>query len=69
MRVRACDRDPSTEETDVFDLKNLAKFKRLGELSPEAYRAFVAFDAAALTGGVIPLRYKELIAVAMALAM
>jgi hypothetical protein len=36
MRVRACAQDPSTEETDVFDLKNLAKFKRLGELSPEA---------------------------------
>jgi alkylhydroperoxidase/carboxymuconolactone decarboxylase family protein YurZ len=27
----------------------------------------VAFDAAALTGGVIPLKYKELIAVAVAL--
>lgn len=51
----------------MYDLKNLAKFERIGELAPEAFRAFMAFDAAAFAGGVIPLKYKELMAVAVAL--
>jgi AhpD family alkylhydroperoxidase len=51
----------------MYDMKNLAKFKRFAELAPEAFKAFVAFDAAVVTGGVIPLKYKELIAVAVAL--
>ncbi len=51
----------------MYDMKNLAKIKRLGELAPEAFKAFVAFDAAAFAGGVIPLKYKELMAVAVAL--
>jgi AhpD family alkylhydroperoxidase len=51
----------------MYDMKNLAKFPRLGELAPEAFKAFKAFDAAAFEHGVIPLKYKELIAVAIAL--
>jgi AhpD family alkylhydroperoxidase len=51
----------------MYDMKNLAKFGRLGELAPEPFKAFVAFDAAAFAGGVIPLKYKELMAVAVAL--
>ena len=51
----------------MYDMKNLSKFNRLGELAPEAFRAFVAFDQAAFAGGVIPLKYKELIAVGVAL--
>jgi AhpD family alkylhydroperoxidase len=51
----------------MYDMKNLGKFKRLGELAPEAFKAFVAFDEAVVRGGVIPLKYKELIAVAVAL--
>ena len=51
----------------MYDMKNLAKFKRLGELAPEAFKGFVEFDAAAFRGGVIPLKYKELMAVAVAL--
>ena len=51
----------------MYDMKNLAKFPRLGELAPEAFKAFKAFDAAAFEHGVIPLKYKELIAVAVAL--
>ena len=51
----------------MYDLKNLQKFPRLGELAPEAFKAFVAFDAAALADGVIPVKYKELMAVAVAL--
>ena len=51
----------------MYDMKNLAKFKKLGELAPEAFQAFVAFDAAALKDGAIPKKYKELMAVAVAL--
>ena len=51
----------------MYDMKNLAKFKKLGELAPEAFKAFVAFDAAALKDGAIPVKYKELMAVAVAL--
>jgi AhpD family alkylhydroperoxidase len=36
-------------------------------LAPEAWRAFAAFDQAALADGAIPRKYKELIAVAVAL--
>ena len=51
----------------MYDMKNLAKFKKLGELAPEAFKAFVAFDEAAFKDGAIPLKYKELMAVAVAL--
>src|SRR3954469_9925043 len=51
----------------MYDMKNLAKFKLMAELAPEAFKAFVAFDEAVVKGGVIPLKYKELIAVAVAL--
>lgn len=51
----------------MYDMKNLAKFKRMGELSPEAFKAFVAFDKVALEGGAIPVKYKELMAIAVAL--
>jgi AhpD family alkylhydroperoxidase len=51
----------------MYDLNNLRKFKTLGELAPESFNAFVAFDEAVVRGGVIPLKYKELIAVAVAL--
>jgi AhpD family alkylhydroperoxidase len=51
----------------MYDMKNLAKFKNLAELAPEAFKAFVAFDEAVVQHGVIPLKYKELIAVGVAL--
>ena len=51
----------------MYDKKNLTKFPRLGELAPEAFKAFVAFDEAVIKHGVVPLKYKELIAVAVAL--
>ena len=51
----------------MYDMKNLTKFKRFGELAPEAFKGFVAFDEAAFKGGVVPLKYKELMAVAVAL--
>ena len=55
------------QEIAMYDMKNLTKFEKLGELAPEAFKAFVAFDEAAVKFGVIPLKYKELMAVAVAL--
>ena len=51
----------------MYDMKNLSKFEKLGALAPEAFKAFKAFDAAAVKAGSIPAKYKELIAVAVAL--
>jgi AhpD family alkylhydroperoxidase len=51
----------------MYDMKNLAEFKALGELAPDAFKAFTAFDEAALQDGAIPAKYKELMAVAVAL--
>ena len=51
----------------MYDMKNLTKMNRFRELAPDAFRAFVEFDEAVVAGGVIPLKYKELIAVAVAL--
>lgn len=51
----------------MYDMKNLVKFGRLGELVPKAFKAFEAFDKAAYEAGAIPAKYKELIAVAVAL--
>ena len=51
----------------MYDMKNLTKLKKLSTLAPEAFKGFVAFDKAAFEGGAIPLKYKELMAVAVAL--
>jgi AhpD family alkylhydroperoxidase len=51
----------------MYDMKNVAKLKKLAELAPEGMKAFGAFDAAALAAGAIPAKYKELMAVAVAL--
>ena len=51
----------------MYEMSNLKKFPKLGELAPEAFKAFVAFDKAAVAEGAIPVKYKELMAVAVAL--
>ena len=51
----------------MYDMSNLNKVKKLGELAPEAFNGFVAFDEAAFRGSAIPLKYKELMAIAVAL--
>lgn len=51
----------------MYDMKNLAKLKKMGELAPEGFKGFVAFDEAVFSTGVIPAKYKELMAVAVAL--
>jgi AhpD family alkylhydroperoxidase len=53
-------------ETGLYDMMNLSKMKSLEEHAPEAMKAFVAFDKAALAEGAIPRKYKELMALAVA---
>ena len=51
----------------MYQKENLAKLKHLNELAPEVMKAFWAFDKASVADGAIPVKYKELIAVAVAL--
>ena len=51
----------------MFDMGNLSKLKSLGELAPSALKGFMALDNAALADGAIPKKYKEPMAVAVAL--
>jgi AhpD family alkylhydroperoxidase len=51
----------------MYDMKNLGKLKRFAELAPVAFKKFVEFDEAVIKEGVVPVKYKELIAVAVAL--
>ena len=50
----------------MYDKKNLARIKKMDSLAPEVMKAFWAFDKAAVADGAIPVKYKELIAVAVA---
>ena len=50
----------------MYDLKNLAKLKTLDANAPEGMKAFWAFDKAAMADGAIPVKYKELMALAVA---
>ena len=51
----------------MYNKENLAKLKKMNDLAPEVMKAFWAFDKAAVADGAIPVKYKELIAVAVAL--
>jgi len=51
----------------MYNKENLTKIKRMNELAPEVMKAFWAFDRLAVADGAIPAKYKELIAVAVAL--
>jgi AhpD family alkylhydroperoxidase len=53
----------------MYDMKNLAELNKLEAHAPEATKAFWAFDKAAWAEGAIPSKYKELIAVAVALTI
>ncbi|MEZ0276611.1 MAG: carboxymuconolactone decarboxylase family protein [Roseimicrobium sp.] len=50
----------------MYQQKNLNNIKKMEELAPEAMKAFWAFDKLAVAEGAIPVKYKELIAVAVA---
>src|SRR5881398_3900746 len=51
----------------MYHKNNLAKLKKMDALAPELMKAFWAFDKAAVSEGAIPVKYKELIAIAVAL--
>jgi len=51
----------------MYHKDNLARLKKMDALAPELMKAFWAFDRAAVADGAIPKKYKELIAVAVAL--
>jgi AhpD family alkylhydroperoxidase len=51
----------------MYAISNLNKLAHVAELVPEITQAFKAYDKAALAGGAIPKKYKELIAIAVAL--
>lgn len=50
----------------MYSKENLKKIKQLNELAPEVMQAFWAFDKLAVAEGTIPVKYKELIAIAVA---
>lgn len=51
----------------MYKKENLARIKKMNGIAPEVLKAFWAFDKAAVAAGAIPVKYKELIAVAVAL--
>jgi AhpD family alkylhydroperoxidase len=51
----------------MYNMSNLTKLKLLDENSPEAMKAFWAFDKAAFAPGTIDTLNKQLMAVAVAL--
>jgi AhpD family alkylhydroperoxidase len=50
----------------MYNKENLARIKKMNELAPEVMKAFWAFDKAAVADGAIPVKYKELIAIGIA---
>jgi AhpD family alkylhydroperoxidase len=51
----------------MYDVNNIKKLGTLGAKADKAWQAFLAFDRAALADGAIPKKYKELMALAVAL--
>ncbi len=51
----------------MYTKENLTKLKQMDALAPEVMNACWAFDKASADAGAIPVKHKELIAVAVAL--
>lgn len=51
----------------MYTKQNLTRLKTMDTLAPEVMKAFWAFDKTSVAEGAIPVKYKELIAVAVAL--
>ena len=51
----------------MFDMSDLKRIAPMGQLAPEAMAGFKALDEKALAAGAIPKKYKELMAIAVAL--
>jgi AhpD family alkylhydroperoxidase len=51
----------------MYQIENLKKLKKMEALAADVMKAFWTFDKASVADGAIPVKYKELIAVAVAL--
>jgi len=51
----------------MYDMSHLKRIAPIGQLAPESMAGFKALDVAALAEGAIPKKYKELMAIAIAL--
>ncbi len=51
----------------LYDMAQLHKMKKFGELTPAAWQGFLAWDKAVMADGAISAKNKELIAVAVAM--
>lgn len=51
----------------MYDMNNIKKLKKFGELAPAAWQGFLAWDKAVMADGAIPAKTKELIAIAVAM--
>ena len=51
----------------MYNRQNLGKLRKVDGLAPDVMKAFWAFDKAAVADGAIPVKYKELSAVGVAL--
>jgi AhpD family alkylhydroperoxidase len=52
---------------NLYDSDDLKKLPKLGAGAPAAWKGFLDFDKAAFADGAIPIKYKELMALAVAL--
>ena len=52
----------------MYSITNLNKLAHVGELVPQTMQAFKDWDKLALAEGTIPKKYKELMAIAVALS-
>ena len=50
----------------MYDMKHLANLKTVEANATDAFKAYVAFDKAAMADGAIPVKYKELMALSVA---
>jgi len=55
----------STNKT-MYKKENLARIKKMNALAPDLMKAFWAFDQISVADGAIPVKYKELMALAVA---
>jgi AhpD family alkylhydroperoxidase len=51
----------------MYDMGNIKKLKKFGELTPAVWQAFLAFDKAAMADGALSAKIKELIALGVAM--
>jgi AhpD family alkylhydroperoxidase len=51
------------------DVDVAKQFKRMRELAPEAYRAFLDFDSKAFAAGALPVKTKELMGLVASLVL